>query len=367
MRLLQPLFALFATSSDQELAHTIEYLKEENRILREKLPDRITVTNRERARLLKLGKKIGSALKDLISIVSYRTFTRWAASDSEKADADKPAAKKSTRKPGRPKTAEEIRALVIKLAKENEWGYTRVLGELKKLGVRVSRSTVINILKEAGLDPGPKRGKGTWDEFIKIHASTLWACDFLTVKTATLTGFVDLYLLFFIHVGSRRAFIVGTTPNPTGEWTAQQARNASMQMADWGLPATHLLIDHDTKFTNQFDAVFQTENCEVKRVGPLAPNLNAFAERFAQTLRHELLDYFIILGEKHLRYITKAFMEHYNEERPHQGIGNVPLPKAATKSKEKEPEPTTLPFPSGKIQCKERLGGLLKHYHREAA
>jgi putative transposase len=366
MRLLQPLFALFATSSNQELAHKIEYLKGENRILREKLPTRITVTDRERARLLKLGKKIGSALKALITIVSYRTFTRWVASESEKTDADKPAAKKSTRKPGRPKTAEEIRDLVIKLAKDNEWGYTRVLGELKKLRVRVSRSTVINILKEAGLDPGPKRGKGTWDEFIKIHASTLWACDFLTVRSATLTGFVDLYLLFFIHVGSRRAFIAGITPNPTGEWTAQQARNATMQMTEWGLPATYLLLDHDSKFTDQFDAVFQTENREVKRVGPLAPNLNAFAERFAQTLRHELLDYFIVLGEKHLRYITKEFMDHYNEERPHQGVGNVPLPRAASPAP-KDSEPATLPFPSGKIQCKERFGGLIKHYHREAA
>ena len=249
---------------------------------------------------------------------------------------------------------------MVKLAKENAWGYTRILGELKKLGIRgVCRSTAVNIMKEAGLDPGPKRGKGTWDEFVKRHASTLWACDFLTAKSATLTGFVDLHLLFFIHVGSRRAFVAGITPNPTGEWTAQQARNASMQMAEWGLPATHLILDHDTKFTDSFDAVFKADGCEAKRVGPMAPNMNPFAERFAQTLRHELLDHFIILGEKHLQHITKEFLEHYNEERPHQGVGNVPLSKAAAKSK--EPEPTTLSFASSKIQCKERLGGLIKH------
>lgn len=111
MRLLQPLFALFATTDDRELAKVVEYLKEENRILREKLPDRITAADRERARLIKLGKKIGSALKDLITIVSYRTFARWVANEGEQ-----PAAKKSTRKPGRPRTADDIRELVVRLA-----------------------------------------------------------------------------------------------------------------------------------------------------------------------------------------------------------------------------------------------------------
>ncbi|MBA4192283.1 MAG: integrase, partial [Planctomycetaceae bacterium] len=236
------------------------------------------------------------------------------------------------------------------------------LGELKKLGVRsVSRTTVVNIFKEAGLDPGPKRGKGTWDEFVRRHASTLWACDFLSVKTATLTGFVDLYLLFFIHVGSRRAFVAGITPNPTGEWTAQQARNASMRMADWGLPPSYLILDHDTKFTGSFDAVFKADDCEVKRVGPMAPNMNPFAERFCQTLRWECLDHFVVPGEKHLNHVTREFLDHYNRDRPHQGKGNVPLPDADLK------EPRILRFPSGKIRCKERLGGLIKHYYREAA
>ena len=196
--------------------------------------------------------------------------------------------------------------------------YTRILGELKKLGIgTVCRSTVVNILNEAGLDPGPKRGEGTWSDFLKRHSATLWAADFLSVKSWTANGIVDLYLLFFIHVGTRRVIISNPTTSPNSEWVTQQARNASMTMDDWKLPITHLIIDHDTKFTDHFDAVFEAEGAVIKRVGPLAPNMNAYAERFVQTLRVECLDHFVICGEKHLQHLVKEFSAHYHEERPH--------------------------------------------------
>jgi putative transposase len=225
MRLLQPLFALFASATDSQLAKVVEYLKAENRILRDRLPKRLTVTSRERNRLVKLGSKLGSAIRDLITIVTPRAFARWvAAGRGGTSTARKPA-----RRPGRPRTPEDIRKLVLKLASENGWGYARVLGELKKLGIRsVSKTTVANILRRAGLDPGPKRSAGTWDEFVRRHASTLWACDFLSVRSATLRGFVDLFLIFFLHVGTRRVIASGVTANPDAAWVAQQARNATM-------------------------------------------------------------------------------------------------------------------------------------------
>jgi putative transposase len=360
MRLLQPLFALFAASTDTRLAQMVEYLKEENRILRSKLPKLITVTARERSRLVKLGAKLGSAIRTLITIVSARTFSRWKAD----AAGETPAKKKSKRKPGRPRTEEDIRKLVLKLARENGWGYARILGELMKLGIRtVSKTTVRNILNEAGLDPGPKSGKGSWDEFVKRHAATLWACDFLSVRSVTLTGFVDLYLLFFIHVGTRRVIVSGVTAHPDAAWVTQQARNASMEMGELGLPARFLLRDYDTKFVSGFDAVFEADGAEVKRVGPVAPNLNAYAERWVQTLRVECLDHFLILGESHLRHIVKEFVEHYNLERPHQARGNVPLPDAVSADAGKS---RSLPS-TGEIICEQRLGGLLKHYQRQAA
>ncbi len=203
---------------------------------------------------------------------------------------------------------------------------------------------------------------GSWDDFVQRHAATLWACDFISVRMATLTGFVEVYVLAFLHVGSRRAFVSGFTPHPTAEWVTQQARNASMEMAEWGLTASHLLIDHDTKFVAGFDTVFETEGTEVKRVGPRAPNLNAQVERFIQSVRVECLDHFLVCGEKHLRHILTEYLHYYNELRPHQGMGNVPLPEAT----ESEAPRRALPD-RGEVLCHERLGGLLRHYYRAAA
>jgi putative transposase len=354
-RCLQPLFLLLLRATGSELAQMVEFLKAENRILRDKLPARITVTPQERSLLVKLGAALGNAIKDLLTIVSPRTFLRWLQEDRPKGKEKKPR-----RPPGRPKTEQQIADLIIRLADENGWGYTRILGELKKLGIRtVARSTVVNILKANGLDPGPKRGPGTWLEFLKRHAATLWASDFFSVKTWTLAGVVEIYVLFFIHFGSRRVYIPGMTVSPNGAWVAQQARNFTMHLDEQGLGITHLLIDHDTKYDPQFDAVLKSEGAEVKRVGPRNPNMNAVAERFVQTVKQECLDHFVVFGEKHLRHILLSFLEHYHEERPHQSLGNRPL------AQQGEPEPVNLPFPT-EIECRSRLGGLLKHYRRAA-
>ncbi len=166
---MHPIFALLASVTRQELARQVAYLKEENKILRARLPLRLVATPQEKRRLLKFGRKLGVQSRDLISIVSYQSFVRWIR---EKEAAH--TAKQTARKPGRPRTSDEIRELVLKLARENSWNYTRILGELRKLGIkRVSRQTVKVILKENDIDSGPKRGKGSWDEFLKIHAETL--------------------------------------------------------------------------------------------------------------------------------------------------------------------------------------------------
>ncbi|MEX0653440.1 MAG: integrase core domain-containing protein [Phycisphaeraceae bacterium] len=347
-RLFHPLLRTIAHAAHRDLAAQVQYLKIENEILRIKLPKRITVTPTERTRLLKFGKKVGSAIRELITIVTPRTFAHWVS-----GGASKPAS--MTRKPGRPRTPEEIRATILRIAEETGWGYTRILGELKKLGIHsVGRTIVRKILIETGHDPGPTRGEGTWDEFLKIHARTLWATDFLSKKVWTLGGLVDCYLVFFIHLETRRVIMSAATAHPTNDWVTQQARNFVMEAEDQGLKVGHLIHDCDTKYTDRFDRVVESDGVQVHRVGPAQPNMNAFAERFVQSIQQECLDHFVVMGQKHLNHIVSEYVAHYHEERPHQALGNAP-PMGLRLAQD------------GEVGCRERLGGLLRHYYRLAA
>jgi putative transposase len=210
-RFLQPLLLLLARLTDRQLAAAVQYLKAENEVLRSRLPKRITVTPRERQRLLKFGRPLGPAVRGLVSIVTPRTFLRWVSGDRPPAGAET-----RPRRPGRPRTAEDLRQLVLRIARETGWGYTRILGELKKLGLgTICRSTVVNILKEAGLDPGPKRGEHTWAEFLRVHAATFWQCDFFSHKVLTWARWKDCFVLAFVRGGSRRVFVSPCTRSPT--------------------------------------------------------------------------------------------------------------------------------------------------------
>jgi putative transposase len=357
-RILHPLLALLASVTRQELARQVAYLKEENRILRARLPERLVATDQEKRRLIRAGRKLGVQLKELMSFVSYQTFARWLR-ETETGGKQKPPAPK--RKPGRPKTDAEIRDLVVRLAKENSWGYTRILGELRKLGItRISRQTVKNILKEHDLDPGPTRGTGSWDEFLKIHADTLWQCDFVSKPMWTMKGLVDLYFVVFLHLGTRRCWINPCTLSPDSAWVSQQAKNFLMEAEDLNLAPKSVMRDNDTKFTAQFDEVFQTSGAEIKRNTPLSPNLRAHVERYIQSRKQECLDKFVIVAERHLNYINREWRLHDNRERPHEGRGHLPP------GFEKPPEPATS-IRVRDVVCTTRLGGLLKSYARRAA
>lgn len=357
-RILHPLLALLASATRQDLARQVAYLKEENRVLRERLPKRLVATDKEKRRLMRAGRKLGAQLKELTSFMSYPTFARWLR-ETEAGGKQKPPATK--RKPGRPKTDAEIRDLVARLGKENAWGYTRILGELRKLGInRISRQTVKNILKEHELDPGPNRGTGSWEEFLKIHADTLCQCDFVSKRMWTLRGFVDLYFLVFLHLGTRRCWISPCTVSPDSAWVSQQARNFLMDAEDLELAPKYMMRDNDAKFTSQFDEVFKTSGAEVKRTVPLSPNLRAHVERFIQSLKFEVLDKFVIVAERHLNYVCREWRLHYNRERPHEARGHLPPGM-------KKPPETNDAIRPNDIVTTSRLGGLLKHYERRAA
>lgn len=189
------------------------------------------------------------------------------------------------------------------------------MGELKKLGIKPpSRNTVKNILKENGLDPGPKRGVGTWDEFLKIHAATLWQFDFFSKKVLTVKGFRDLYLLIFLHVETRRVYITPSTFHPNEAWVHEQTQAFLKNAHETGLGATVVMHDRDTKFTVSFDEIFQSANLEVKTAAYRSPNTNAFVERFIQMLEQECLDYFIVFGQEHMDHIVSEMVAYYHEK-----------------------------------------------------
>ena len=345
-RVFQPLLFMLARCTRHELIRHIEFLKAENEILRARLNKQFVILRPdEKKRLVELGMAIGPALQHLLTIVSYPTFRKWVYAVTNQIPM---------KKRGRPATPQQTRELILKLARETGWGYTRILGELHKLGIfSVSRQTVVNILKANGFDPGPKRGPGTWDEFLKIHGQTLWQCDFFSKRILTRLGLPRIYVMVFLNVATRRVWVSPSTLRPTAVWVQHQGEAFIRQTDQGGVPAVTILTrDNDVKYGPSFDALFEEAGGRVKKLAYRAPNTNAYVERFIQSIQTECLDHFIVFGKKHLNYLLKEYVEHYHTERPHQGLGNVvlgPVPEGA-----------------GEIVRRDRLGGLLKSYERAA-
>ena len=263
------------------------------------------------------------------------------------------------RKPGRPPTARSIAGLVVRLAKENPlWGYRRIHGELTKLGLAVAPSTVWAILHAAGIDPAPRRSGPTWRQFLHAQAAGILAVDFLHVDTVLLRR---LYVLIFIEHGTRRMHLGGVTSHPTGEWTVQQARNLALTLDEQFDAIRFLIHDRGSNFTASFDAVFQATGARILRSAIQAPRMNAICERLVGTLRRELLDRVLILGEAHLRAVLTQYQVHYNTARPHQGIAQrVP-------ADERDTHPATVTnVDTRQIRRKPVLNGLINEYVRAA-
>ena len=355
------LWLLIVGASQKELARYLRYLKTENQILRSQLPARVAVTPQQRRRLVRFAQYLGGrALHELVTIVHPDTLRRWIREERK--------GRKLSVAGGRGRTCDDIRKLILKLARETGWGYTRILGELKKLGIKsISRNTVKNILRQHGFEPGPQRGPGTWDDFLKLHAATLWQCDFFSKKVLTPKGFRDLFVLVFLHVGTRRVVIAPATYHPNSAWMQQQAAAFLKQSKAEKLGAVTLMHDRDCKFTADFDRALARAGVRVQRTAIRAPNTVAFVERFIQTVQQECLDHFVIFGQRHMNYLCAQFVEHYHGERPHQGKDNELL-QARVKRKRcsaKADSPTDS-LPLRELRCRERLGGLLKHYYRAA-
>jgi putative transposase len=355
--IFQPLLVLLARLTDpavadqiKTMARRLQFAKAENEQLRARLPKCIVVTSQERRRLIRLGKPLGKAIKDLITIVTPNTFFRWLREDK---------AGKQPGKAGR-RRRWDVRKLILKLARENfGWGYTRVLGELRKLtSQKASRQFVANVMREHGFDPGPKRGEKTWDEFLKMHAATLWQCDFFSHKVLTLRGAREFFLIAFLHVGSRKVFVTQPTEHPTAQWVKQQAEAFIESLPAASLQAKIIFHDRDTKFARVFDDTLRGYGIEVRRSPIKAPNVCAYVERWIQSIQIECLNHFVVLGEKLLNYLVSTYVGYYLRHRPHQGLDNKPFDGC-------QPENDAPPVSS--VRCQSWLGGSLKSYSRKAA
>jgi putative transposase len=273
--------------------------------------------------------------------------------------AGRHAAGSRPKRPGRPRTVRSIRALVLRLARENSsWGYRRIHGELLVLGVKVAASMVWEILKEAGIDPAPERASSTWADFLRSQADALLACDFL--ETVILTG-RRMYVFAVIEHTSRRIRVLGATAHPTASWVTQAAKNLVMDLEDTGCRARFIIRDRDGKFPAMFDAILADAGIGVVLSGIQMPRMNSITERWVQTCRRELLDRTFIWNQRHLLHALHEFEQFYNWHRPHQGIVNArplhPLPAPVADPDE---------IARLDIRRRDRLGGILHEYEHAA-
>lgn len=251
----------------------------------------------------------------------------------------------------------KIADLIRRMALENRsWGYTRIRGALANLGHQVGRATIANILREHGIEPAPERDRHTrWSTFLKAHWECLTATDFLSVEVYTIKGLVTYYILFFVDIASRSVQIAGITPHPNNRWMTQIARNVT-DSGDGFLRGTrYLILDRDTRYSEEFRNVLVREGMHLIRLPPRSPNLNAFAERFVRSIKSECLNRMIFFGQSSLRHAIRHFMAHYHTERNHQGLENQLL------------QPDLVTELSRPMQRRQRLGGMLNYYYRTAA
>jgi transposase InsO family protein len=332
----------------------IDYLMEENRVPKEQLEGRrLRFTDEQRMRLAVKAKVLGRrGLGELETLVTPDTLLAWHR---------KLMAKKWTyarKGPGRPRAAQEITDLVLRMARDNtSWGYDRIQGALANLGHMVAPNTVKNILKRHGIEPASERGKRTsWKTFLKVHWDVMAATDFFTVEVWTPRGLVTYYVLFVIHLSTRFVHIAGVTTAPNGAFMKQVARNLTDVEDGFLVGKVILIMDRDTKYSEEFRDFLDREDVKPVRCPVRAPNCNAFAERFVRSIKDECLDRLILFGEASLRRALREYGAHYHSERNHQGVGNRLL----------EP-PGKVASINDRIHCRERLGGMLNFYYREAA
>ena len=351
-QLLFPLITLLSELLKPKYDARMALLKYQNQMLRDRIDaSRIVPTLEERGELLRLGELCEHDIDELLTVVVPETYRTWLRKLKKRV---------TFKRSGRSRIAEAIRRLVHRLCGENTtWSYRRICGELKKLGIFIGDTTVRNIMIEDELGPPTvaRNQKPTiaWKDFIKIHMDTLVACDFFSKKIVCWHGTYTVYVLVFIHLGSRKVYHSYPTLHPNGDWIIQQCRNASMWLDDEGLEIKYLLRDRDGKYPNEMKQFWKALGCSTVKTPVRAPKANAFCESFIGTLKRECLNNVYCFRIDHLHYINSVWIKYYNTRRLHRSkdIGNNILDVDFT------------PTLKGKVKCREQFGGIIKDYYRE--
>ncbi len=351
----QLLLLVLAGLVNREQQKTIEYLRTENVVLREKLgKKRVLLSNDQRRRLAVKAKVLSrKALEEIATIVTPDTLLRW----HRRLVADKWDYSSRREKMGRPPVSNEIKQLVLRMARENPtWGYDRVQGALANLGHRISDQTVGNILKEHGIEPVPDRKRQTtWKTFLKAHWDCLAAIDFTRVEVWTKGGLVTYYLLFVMELATRHVHLAACTPTLGDVFMRQIARNLTDPLDGFLTGKRYVLLDRDSNFGRAFRSALEEEGVVPVRVPPRSPNLNPHIERFHLSIKSECLSKMVFFGEKMLRNAVRQYLEHYQRARNHQSLGNRIIDPGEEVGRS-----------DGEIVCDERLGGMLRYYRRAA-
>jgi putative transposase len=360
---LQFVIAMIASAINERMQRKLDYTQEEVRVLKEILQlvtgsGRISFTADQRRGLALAGKELSpDERRKYCQLVKPATILAWFRElGARKYDSS------AARKRGRPRKARNIRQLVIEMAQANlGWGYTKIRDALRTgLKIEIGRTTVANILAEAGIEPAPEREKKrSWTRFMKMHWESLCACDFFSVEVLGIAGTVRYMVFFVIEIRSRAVEIAGIHVDPDGEWMKQVARNLTDPVDGFLRHAKYLIHDRDPLFTEAFTTILGSRGVKSVKIPAKSPNCNPHAERFVRTIKYECLNNFVFFGERHLRYVVKEFVDHYQTERFHQGIGGQLIKGQSVSANDNG---TT-----DQIVCRSRLGSLLNYYHREAA
>jgi putative transposase len=270
------LLAYITGMVNQRLLLHCEYLAAENRILRSQLPARLRLSDAQRSTLAEIGQRLGrKSLAEVACVAKPATILAWY----RRLIARKFDGSKRRSYPGRPRVAAEIEAVIVRMARENSaWGYDRIAGALANLGHDISPQAIGNVLKRHGIAPAPKRSQNTtWKDFIAAHMAVLAGMDFFTVEVLTWRGLATYYVLFFLHLETRRVTLAGITRHPTEAWMTQMARNAVDERSGCLRACRYLLHDRDAKFCASFIEVLRSEGVRCIKLPPKSPNLKDYA------------------------------------------------------------------------------------------